>query len=451
MNYSLSLLLFFLCFSGKSLSQNNSDNAIHLTNLPAKGIVLDKGWKFHPGDNPEWAKPHFDDKNWKSIDPAKDIRDIPELWKTNIGWFRFRFTIDSSIAREGVAVMIDQTGASEFFLNGQLIKRFGKISDEPREVRAVTPVIGSFIGLPVSTPGEQVLAVRFAIQKNIPYIVFADRPNLALALTVIETKLISSYLEGNINVYFDFARTGLFLILSVLHLALFFFNPSQKANLYFFIYASFNCLSSFFTGIVYRHAEFAASKTLFLIFSAITFWLSMLFFLTAVYKTFNYPRKPVYWLSVLAFFLSVVFLFTNYHNGFSFSLYVFVNLVFLDSLRITIPEVRKKKRGAKLVVSGILGFLFFYLLFNLFAYGYIPAGPNWLLGHLAFNISFLSLPVAISVYLALESSFSSRLLKEKLKEVEQLSRQTLEQEREKQQILASQKETLEQQVTQRTA
>ena len=27
-----------------------------IDSLPANGILLDKGWKFHVGDNPDWAK-----------------------------------------------------------------------------------------------------------------------------------------------------------------------------------------------------------------------------------------------------------------------------------------------------------------------------------------------------------------------------------------------------------
>jgi hypothetical protein len=34
-----------------------------------KGInpVLTRGWKFHGGDNPEWANPGFDDNSWTCI------------------------------------------------------------------------------------------------------------------------------------------------------------------------------------------------------------------------------------------------------------------------------------------------------------------------------------------------------------------------------------------------
>ncbi len=59
--------------------------------------------------------------------------------------------------------------------------------------------------------------------------------------------------------------------------------------------------------------------------------------------------------------------------------------------------------------------------------------------------------MSISILLALEFAFTSRSLEAKLKEVQHLSEKTLAQEQEKQQLLASQNETLERQVVERTA
>ena len=185
---SFTLLLFFI--GGKVLSQDTSLKVFHLDSLPANGIVLDKGWKFHAGDNPEWVSPGFDDTFWSVIDPTNDIHDIPNLWKTSIGWFRLRFTIDSSLVQKQIALQVEQTGASEIFLNSVLVERFGKITDNSHQVQAVTPVFGSFMGLSIKKPGEQILAVRFEIQKNLPYIVFGGRPNVALSLRAIETRAL---------------------------------------------------------------------------------------------------------------------------------------------------------------------------------------------------------------------------------------------------------------------
>ncbi len=63
---------------------------------------------------------------------------------------------------------------------------------------------------------------------------------------------------------------------------------------------------------------------------------------------------------------------------------------------------------------------------------------------------YLSIPIATSIYLGLDFAFTTRTLQQKLTEVEELSQKTMAQEKEKQQILSSQKETLENQVQERT-
>jgi two-component system NtrC family sensor kinase len=29
--------------------------------LPAQGLLLRQGWRYHAGDDPAWARPNFDD------------------------------------------------------------------------------------------------------------------------------------------------------------------------------------------------------------------------------------------------------------------------------------------------------------------------------------------------------------------------------------------------------
>ncbi|MHC2990410.1 hypothetical protein OB13_01890 [Pontibacter sp. HJ8] len=66
-------------------------------------------------------------------------------------------------------------------------------------------------------------------------------------------------------------------------------------------------------------------------------------------------------------------------------------------------------------------------------------------------LSTMSIPIATSIYLGLDFAFINSTLKKKLEEVEELSQKTLLQEKEKQEILSSQKDTLEKQVEERTA
>jgi signal transduction histidine kinase len=73
------------------------------------------------------------------------------------------------------------------------------------------------------------------------------------------------------------------------------------------------------------------------------------------------------------------------------------------------------------------------------------------LSTLLFNMTLMSIPMAASIYLGLEFAFVNESLQQRLKEVNELSEKNLNQEREKQQLLTSQNETLERQVGERTS
>ena len=87
--------------------------------LSPTGVLLNKGWKWHAGDNPDWAKPEFDDSAWEDIDPTQDIMDLPKVRKAGIGWIRLHIQIDSTLARESApAFRVYQATATELYSNG---------------------------------------------------------------------------------------------------------------------------------------------------------------------------------------------------------------------------------------------------------------------------------------------------------------------------------------------
>ena len=62
-NFIVYLLLFpLLAFAQKR-------EVFRIDSLPKAGILLNQGWKWHAGDNPEWAKAEFDDAGWKLMSP----------------------------------------------------------------------------------------------------------------------------------------------------------------------------------------------------------------------------------------------------------------------------------------------------------------------------------------------------------------------------------------------
>ncbi|MBP6411600.1 MAG: hypothetical protein KA313_10910, partial [Pseudarcicella sp.] len=61
------LLLFLLTFTNFCFAQKSS--VLHIDSIPKAGILLDKNWKWHAGDNPDFAKADFEDSKWEGIDP----------------------------------------------------------------------------------------------------------------------------------------------------------------------------------------------------------------------------------------------------------------------------------------------------------------------------------------------------------------------------------------------
>lgn len=110
-------LLCSVFFNVFALAQNSA--IFKIDSFPKQGIVLDQHWKWHQGDNPEWAKVDFDDSNWESIDPSQDIGDLPEIRKAAHGWLRLKLKVDTSLRNQIVGIMINQVVASEVYLQGE--------------------------------------------------------------------------------------------------------------------------------------------------------------------------------------------------------------------------------------------------------------------------------------------------------------------------------------------
>ena len=65
----INLSIFTFLFNSYSYSQNSANTFFHIDKIPTEGILLDKGWKFHVGDDLEWAKFDFDDKSCNILIP----------------------------------------------------------------------------------------------------------------------------------------------------------------------------------------------------------------------------------------------------------------------------------------------------------------------------------------------------------------------------------------------
>lgn len=89
-------------------------------------INLEGTWKFTIGDNPEWATPGYDDKNW-------DYVYVPRSWESNgfndyngYAWYRKVFDVNSLPDNEPLYLMLGYIDdVDEVYLNGYLIGTSG--------------------------------------------------------------------------------------------------------------------------------------------------------------------------------------------------------------------------------------------------------------------------------------------------------------------------------------
>ena len=142
-------------------------------------------WRFHIGDNLQWAMPEFDDSDWELVDltPPKDSAD-PDLgtsgllpgWTTTghpdhsgYAWYRLRVRIDGNVSSTRLSLKMPDAfdDAYQVFVNGQPIGQFGHFG--PRHVTAFTALPGGFKLPSDLRSGPITIAIRMWMDSATPY------------------------------------------------------------------------------------------------------------------------------------------------------------------------------------------------------------------------------------------------------------------------------------------
>jgi two-component system, NtrC family, sensor kinase len=441
-----SFIVFLFLITGKLFSQDTVIKVFNIDSLPAQGVLLDKGWKFHAGDSPDWAKPNFDDSKWEDIDPTFELYYLPQIRKGSIGWFRIELNIDSSLLNIPLAFHIYQSIASEIYLNGRLVQRYGTVSSIRQEVKSFQPV-NEPVGLQFKESG-QVLAVRFSVQENLPYF------KIAVPYSVFQFRINDVQGAGRVGrignkfPVLNAIYTGLFIVLTIIHLGLFLTYKKQKVNLFFSIATLSGAIANGLF-IIIHYSQNIALRTYVALFDWIfLLTLTNLFLFIAIYSLFSRIRN-IYFLSIVAYsVISILLWGIGYKQGEFLAFMLPFAVTMFESLRIAWNAYRKGLRDAGIIVFGIAWYLILYSIFILFYEGLVAKvnigfGGKFTLSDAVYQLAVLGVPVALSLYLSRDFAFTSKELENKLSEVQQLSA-------EKQQILISQNEMLEQQVGERT-
>jgi hypothetical protein len=104
-------------------------------------VDLNKGWKFKTGDNLDYAKPDFDDRNWKNIEVNKTWNEQGYPKYVGFAWYRLRVFIPNSL-KENAALkdsLVFNLGKiddfDQVFLNGEMIGENTQSTEPGSEVK----------------------------------------------------------------------------------------------------------------------------------------------------------------------------------------------------------------------------------------------------------------------------------------------------------------------------
>ncbi|HEY4196649.1 MAG TPA: ATP-binding protein [Mucilaginibacter sp.] len=417
------------------------EQGFHLDRL-SKHDTLVSGWRFHAGDDQQWADPALQDKTWQPVDPSVDISQFHELQDAGIGWIRVHVWVDSSLGNRTLAFRVNQYLASEIYLNGILIARNGKVSAEPAKVEGYLTSKEPFI-VKLAPGKDNVIAVRLACQRGLPYLSSLFEKLTAFAIYV------NDYQTANANFYkynhgikafvIMFALFGgMVLFVFFTYLVYFFFDRSKKIYLYYALF----CLSICYITLpnelfgVERYGPLATQMWL-VYAEGSSFVLGMIFLLLTVYTMFGYQRRIILCIFSAIGATTVILMFFYGTPLFFFNTSMIPLLCMFEGVRVCLWALKRQKKNATYVLAGIICFVLLIGISSFLDQGTILSQLLWGAGIVCF-------PLGMAFYLGIQSSITNRQLAATLTEVQTLSEQ-------KQQILARQNETLEQQVAERTA
>ena len=399
-----------------------------------QAVELDKlGWKYAPGDDPRFADPQFDDRAWATLANSLKPEESSSGWRGS-GWFRLHLRVAQELADVALNLEMAHYGASEVYLNGKLIRRFGVVGKRLAEETVYNPN-----ALPLSivlkTETEQVIAVRYSNWQ------VAD-VNSFLAWWLVRNEGSPWGVDG-IGFHSRFREFGAaasqrgmgygpwpfpasyhasqgtaFLSFGILHLLLFAFFARQRSHLFYGLFLVILEINDFLF-ITSISSHFGVTGFYLVLGVLNVTWIGAIFSLMAfLYSAFKPGSSRRIW-----FFLAGALLYLLWVSAwpvkFAQEAGTFYMVVFLlELLRIMVGAIWRQLPGARIVGVGIL-------LYTMNQVQGFVSRPNIV----AFAIGSFGLMLALSIYLALEYARTNEHLEDQLVQVKQLSAAALEHEK----------------------
>ena len=233
------LVLAVLCCGFQATGSSAEPLALEPALLLTGPQPLEQGWQQHP-EAPRPPAP--ESPAWHSVETTFDQPgEFPPTWDGS-GWFRLPIDVPETLIESPLALRLDQAGASELFIDRQVVARYG----QPSPV-AAQEVIYDPKGIPLSIvfsrPGRHEILLHYSCtdaadptlapwltsQRGAGFRLAVDRPERA-AKEILNLRLL--YLLLNIG------GGCLALGFAILHGLIYLFHRRELGNLWFSLFAS---------------------------------------------------------------------------------------------------------------------------------------------------------------------------------------------------------------------
>ncbi len=401
-----------------------ADESLTAENL-RQPLVLSAGWRWRGGDDPAWAAPDLDDRDWRALRATDELRE-----REPVSWFRRELAVDESVSGREVGLYLELRGAAQLFLDGELLFNFGRLPP-PTRARAAgaaaetTPGFGTrYRNFTLPAAGRHTLAIRYDRRAHLGFDWWTPAAGFRLALgepapMMAYARQIARRAAGH-QMFFVGAFTGQ----ALLHFFMFATRRHFRSNLYFgLITASAAVLAAlhFVRPITENPGTLALSNLL----ADPLLIVAMLLLLRFAYLIFDHSLGRWFWaLQALGVAIAVVVTVDQDWDALD-DFWWFIVIVVLETLRKHLQAVRAGRGFALILVGGGIG-----LLIGLGWQMLLNAGlvePPFSIFPVAYY-GVASLLLSASLFIAFVFARLGRVLEERLVQVEELSRRTLAQE-----------------------
>lgn len=415
----------------------------------------EKGWRFHAGDNLQFANPQFNDNSWEVLKNSAFGEDkyaqakLPLGWN-GFGWFRIWIRKRNIEQTNTFGIYLNNDAASEVYLDGKKVGGIGKVGHSKNEMIAKRQ---PFLCIPIAITDTQphLLAVRFS---NF----YHYYPNfVGFNMHIGDLQEINSRQKA-FQRFYDYLLMSASAagILILLHLLLFLFYPQKKINLYYVLFVSVVAMGLFARYQTIVNTDPTGQILYTKIF--LSFVTSHLSFAVLLLYSTTYHRLPRLKVSMIGI-VTVAMLcwvwtdwYDAWHNQakvrFSNIYQALFAVIFItDAMFPVVREIRKGNKKLWLIVTGIISVFLLGVFIGSNQFGWFTFRQVMF----CFAWGNLLLPFLFSIYIALDVAQTNRSLSKQLIKNKKLAEENVLKEQEKLHLISEQAQKLEKTVLERTA